>query len=60
MRKRHSLRTQLVEVEAELKSSDYGQKEKELKSLKETIKLLARNSEQWREVVKRTCPLGGR
>ena len=39
-------------MEAELKSSDYGQKEKELKTLQETIKLLARNSEQWREIVK--------
>ena len=50
--KKTQLTNALVEVEAELKSSDYGQKEKELKSLKETIKLLARNSEQWREVVK--------
>ena len=50
--KKTQLTNALVEVEAELKSSDYGQKEKELKSLKEPIKLLARNSEQWREVVK--------
>lgn len=58
--KKTQLTNALVEVEAELKSSDYGQKEKELKSLKETIKLLARNSEQWREVVKGLAPLGGR
>ena len=39
--KKTQLTNALVEVEAELKSSDYGQKgEKELKSLKETIKLL--------------------
>ena len=49
---KNQLTSSLVEVEAELKSSDYGQKEKELKTLQETIKLLARNSEQWREIVK--------
>ena len=43
---------ELVEVEAELKASDYGQKEKELKELENTIALLAKNSEQWRDIVK--------
>ena len=42
---------ELVEVEAELKASDYGQKEKELKQLENTIELLAKNSEQWRDIV---------
>ena len=41
-----------VEVEAELKASDYGQKEKELKEIENTIQLLATNSEQWRDIVK--------
>ena len=41
-----------VEVEAELKASDYGQKEKELSEIENTIMLLATNSEQWRDIVK--------
>lgn len=42
---------ELVEVEAGLKTSDYGQKEKELSEIKNTINLLAGNSRQWRQIL---------
>lgn len=41
----------LVEVGAKLKASDYGQKEKELEDLQETMELTARNFAQWREIL---------
>ena len=53
--KKTQLTNALVEVEAELKSSDYGQKEKELQALKDKIVLLAGNSRQWRGIVEGLC-----
>ncbi len=44
-------RGELVDVEAELKASDYGQKEKELETTEDTIRALAVNSKQWREIL---------
>ncbi len=43
--------TELVDVEAALKASDYGQKEKELEATEDAIRLLAGNSKQWREIL---------
>ena len=43
--------TELIEVEANLKSSDYGQKEKQLKEMERTIELLRQNSVSWRNLV---------
>lgn len=40
-----------IEVEAELKSSDYGQKEKELHEVESTIQLASGNSKQWRQIL---------
>ncbi len=45
------IREEQVEVEAELKASDYGQKEQELKDLKYRSSS-STNSEQWRDIVK--------
>lgn len=42
---------ELIEVRAALKSSDYGQKKKELLEIQNTIELLAGNSRQWRQIV---------
>ena len=42
----------LIEVRAELQASDYGLKQKEMEDLKTTIRLLAGNSRQWREILK--------
>ena len=44
-------RVELVDVKAELKESDYGRKEQELKELETTIRLLADNSAQWRLII---------
>ncbi len=44
-------RAELVDVEAALKATDYGQKEKELESVQDAIRLLAANSKQWREII---------
>lgn len=41
----------LIEVRAALKSSDYGQKQRELQEMQRTIELLAGNSRQWRNIV---------
>ncbi len=41
---------ELVEVKAALRSSDYGEKKKELEDMHTTIKLLEGNSRQWREI----------
>lgn len=42
---------ELIEVKAELQSSDYGVKKKEMEELKTTIHLLQGNSRQWREIL---------
>lgn len=43
--------SELIEVRAALKSSDYGQKKRELAEVQNTIELLAGNSRQWRQIV---------
>ena len=45
------LRSELVEVEAGLKASDYGQKRRELDEVGRTAELLAGNSRQWRRIL---------
>lgn len=42
---------ELIEVKAELHSSDYGVKRKELQDLETTLQLLSGNSRQWRETL---------
>ena len=42
---------ELIEVKAELHSSDYGMKKREMEELKTTILLLQGNSRQWREIL---------
>ena len=44
---------------AELKKSDYGQKQQELQEMEHTIRLLADSSADWRRGHKRTEMLGG-
>lgn len=46
-----SLRNRLVDVRAELKKSDYGQKQQELQGLEHTIRLLADSSADWRRII---------
>ncbi len=41
----------LIEVKAELHSSDYGVKQKEMEELKNTISLLKGNARQWQEIL---------
>ncbi|MDO4261713.1 MAG: SbcC/MukB-like Walker B domain-containing protein [Eubacteriales bacterium] len=48
---RQSCQEELTEVKAALQASDYGQKEREMEALQETIRLLAGNSRQWRGIV---------
>ena len=43
-----SLRNRLIDVRAELKKSDYGQKQQELQEMEHTIRLLADSSADWR------------
>lgn len=45
------LTDELIQVEAELKSSDLGQKERELDELGNTVQLLRGNSESWRGIL---------
>lgn len=40
-----------VEVETQIRASDYGQKEKELEEVRHTIEILAGNSAQWRKLL---------
>ncbi len=40
-----------LQVESQLLASDYGQKEKQLKELRNTIRILAEYSKQWRSVL---------
>lgn len=40
-----------VEIEAQIRASDYGQKEKELEEIRYTIEILAGSSAQWRAVL---------
>ena len=40
-----------MEVQAALRSSDYGQKQKELTELENTVLLLSGNSRQWRKLL---------
>lgn len=40
-----------LEVESQLLASDYGQKEKQLKEIRNTIRILAEYSKQWRNVL---------
>lgn len=42
---------ELIEVKAELHSSDYGMKKREMEELKTTILLLQGNSRQWMEIL---------
>lgn len=42
---------ELIEVRAAIKSSDYGQKKRELSEIQNTVSLLAGNSRQWRQIV---------
>ncbi len=42
---------ELIEVKAELHSSDYGVKKKEMEELRTMISLLQGNSRQWREIL---------
>ena len=46
-----ALRNRLVDVRAELKKSDYGQKQQELQEMEHTIRLLADSSADWRRIV---------
>ena len=46
-----TLAAELVEVQAALRSSDYGQKQKELTELENTVLLLSGNSRQWRKLL---------
>ncbi|QUO21388.1 hypothetical protein KFE18_12525 [Clostridiaceae bacterium Marseille-Q4143] len=46
-----TLAAELVEVQASLRSSDYGQKQKELTELENTVLLLSGNSRQWRKLL---------
>lgn len=41
---------ELIEVRTAIKSSDYGQKKRELSEMQNTISLLAGNSRQWRQI----------
>lgn len=43
--------SELIEVRAAIKSSDYGQKKRELSEIQNTISLLAGNSRQWRQIL---------
>lgn len=47
------LRARLVDVKAELRKSDYGRKEQELREMEHIIKLLADNSADWRQILHR-------
>lgn len=40
-----------IEVESQLLASDYGQKEKQLKEIRNTIRILAEYSQQWRGIL---------
>ena len=46
-----SLRNRLIDVKAELKNSDYGQKQQELQETEHTIRLLADSSADWRRII---------
>ena len=46
-----SLRNRLIDVRAELKKSDYGQKQQELQEMEHTIRLLADSSADWRRII---------
>ena len=46
-----SLRNRLIDVKAELKKSDYGQKQQELQEMEHTIRLLADSSADWRRII---------
>lgn len=46
-----ALRNRLIDVKAELKKSDYGQKQQELAEMEHTIQLLADNSADWRRII---------
>ena len=46
-----ALRNRLIDVKAELKKSDYGQKQQELQEMEHTIQLLADNSADWRRII---------
>ena len=46
-----ALRNRLVDVRAELKKSDYGQKQQELQEMEHTIRLLGDSSADWRRIV---------
>lgn len=43
---------ELIEVKAELHSSDYGVKKKEMEELQTTVGLLGGNARQWREILR--------
>ncbi|MBO5461428.1 MAG: AAA family ATPase, partial [Ruminococcus sp.] len=42
---------ELIQTEAALEASDYGQKERELEEIKNTIALLGGNAAQWRQIL---------
>lgn len=46
-----ALRNRLIDVKAELKKSDYGQKQQKLQEMEHTIQLLADNSADWRRII---------
>ena len=46
-----ALRNRLIDVKAELKKSDYGQKQQELQEMEHTIRLLADHSADWRRII---------
>ena len=46
-----SLRNRLIDVKAELKKTDYGQKQQELQEMEHTIRLLADSSADWRRII---------
>ena len=46
-----ALRNRLIDVKAELKNSDYGQKQQELQEMEHTIQLLADSSADWRRII---------
>lgn len=46
-----AFRNRLIDVKAELRQSDYGQKQQELREMERTIQLLADNSASWRSLI---------
>lgn len=46
---------ELIEVKSDLKASDYGKKQEDLKEINATLKLYSNNSKEWRRIVDGVC-----